>query len=40
MENTSDEVKENFSRLGYIWRKDYTDADGFIKNPRLGFYWR
>ena len=38
--NTSDEVKENFSRLGYIWRKDYTDADGFIKNPRLGFYWR
>ena len=39
-ENTSDEVKENFSRLGYIWRKDYTDADGFIKNPRLGFYWR
>ena len=38
--NTSDEVKENFSRLGYIWRKDYTAADGFIKNPRLGVYWR
>lgn len=38
--NTSKEQHLGFQKLGFAWREDYTDADGFLKNPRLGFYWR
>jgi len=39
-ESTSKEKILEYQESGFAWHKDFTNADGFIQNPRLGFYWR